>query len=241
MFYKKRSYIYIVLVLVIALGLVSCVSKKRSYIEISAEQGNFERFLVTGKSKERKPLRYSTYSVVREKASSKVETGRVDLPGRLIYTGRKVFSIFDDDQFLTDGELIFLYTREGFDTSVFASANFYGRTGQSDFPFTISLVSDPKTHILYGKAKRLEYVLDIEGNAYLKQGFKTHSTETGFSIKYQDKLIGLVSLFGEKSIFVKPDLTFELERSIMYVAAFLLEYERYYKFPINRNLIKGES
>ena len=171
---------------------------------------------------------------------NEIQQGRVDLPGRIVYTQRKIFSITRNDTTI-HAELLFSYTRNGFNENNTETTILYGRTDQTSFPFTISLIPDELTKVFHGKAKYSNTILSIQGTPYFLERLDSHTTETGFYIRdHKNTLIGFVNTLKPQRILIRNALTPEIYNAVIHTISFLLEYQRYSKYPVNPILIKRE-
>ncbi len=161
------------------------------------------------------------------------EQGKTNFPGKLVNRIRKSFSIIDPTDDIINAESLFIYTRDGFLLNAPRSGVFYGKTAQSEFPFTISLISDKNTRVMSGKSTRKNYFLDIKGDEFFYQSQGKHYTETGFTLYYQNNLVALFNNTNPPSVFIAPDIyNADLRRIIVITILFLSTYERSSQYPI---------
>ena len=180
-----------------------------------------------------KQLEISEYSTSNIKRFNTIEQGQDNLPGKLVNKIRKQFLIVESSNKEIIAESLSIYTKDGFLINSPRNAIFYGKTAQSEFPFTISLISDSNTRIMSGKSTRKNYFLDIKGDSLLYNSQRKNYTETGFSLYYKNNLIALFNTTNPPSVFIKPNIyNADLKKVIVMTILFLSTYERSSQYPI---------
>lgn len=182
-----------------------------------------------------KRLEIFEYAVQKIKTKETVDQEQTSRTGTLTHKIRKQFTIVDFNNLSINAESLFSYTREGFLLDAPRTAIFYGKTAKADYPFTLSLVADPATRLMSGKSKRKNVVLDIEGDYYFYTARGKHKTETGFAIYSHGKMVGLINLSSNPTVFMSADLhDYDERKALIFTFLFLSTYERSSRYMINR-------
>ncbi len=226
---NPKQIIMLFLMLSVSFLLFSCASNQYSSFYRSALSAGLEEVELRYSkiADQYSKVEFREYTVDNVRKTDVVEQGNTGYKGRLIHRIRKKFDIIDLNSFAINSESLFYFSRDGYLIGSPRTAIFYGSTARSDYPFTMSLVADPKTRIMKGQATRKNFSIDIVGDSFFRERQKAHTTETGFALYFDERLVGLINLTEKPTMFMYPNIGNEdLETLILFSFAFLFTYER---------------
>ncbi len=138
------------------------------------------------------------------------------------------------------GSTRFVYRKEGADINKVESAVFKARISQDTRPYTMTLLPDPMSLIMYGKIKSDTRLFDIEGYSFRREKVRSEVRETGFFIKDKGKIIGYVEFPGKMKFYILPNLPEDARKTVEFALVFLANYSRPKEFIIDEDLIRND-